>query len=242
MPYPPPPWTLKGAASLTLHLVDIQRVRPFVPQELHIVPILPGKTLGVVYLANYGPGSVLTYNELIVAPALARYRRSFGFWISHIYVDDPDSMAGGREIWGLPKEMAQFTWDEGPRRQVVVRQGEQCLCTLRYGADRRLWRQPIVVPAHSLLQGDLLWFKGIVRARLGLGRGRLDVPPESPFAALGLGRGRLAYHLRDMHFVAHGPKVIGRSAARREAEAADRGGIGAGMQRCKEGDAGARLT
>ncbi len=73
MPYPPPPWTLKGGALQTLHLVDIQKVRPFVPPELHVVPILPGKTLGVVYLANYGAGSVLTYNELIVAPALTRY-------------------------------------------------------------------------------------------------------------------------------------------------------------------------
>ncbi len=214
MPYPPAPWTLKGAAAQTLHLVDIQRVRPFVPPELHIVPILPGKTLGVVYVASYGPGSLLTYNELIVAPALTRYRRSVGFWISHIYVDNPDSVDGGREIWGLPKELAEFTWDEGRQREVVVRQGEQRLCTMRYGAERRLWRQPIFLPVHSLLRADLLWFKGIVRARLGLGRGVLDVAPESPFAALRLGRGRLAYHVRDMHFVAHGPKVIGRAAAR----------------------------
>lgn len=213
MPYPPAPWTLQGGAVHTLHLVDIRRVRPFVPPELRIVPVLPGKTLGVVYLAAYGPGSVLRYNELIVAPALTRYRRSLGFWISHIYVDNADSIAGGRQIWGLPKEPAEFTWESGEQPQVVVRQGDRRLCTLRYSGPRRLWRQPIILPAHSLLQPHLLFFMGKLMARLGVGRGRLHIPPESPFAALGMGSGRLAYHLRDMHFVAYAPRVIGRSEA-----------------------------
>jgi acetoacetate decarboxylase len=81
-----------------LQLVDIPRARPFVPAALPIVPVFPGKSLGVMYLAAYGPGSALTYNELIVAPALARHGRRVGFWISHIYVDEPRSVAGGREI------------------------------------------------------------------------------------------------------------------------------------------------
>ncbi len=39
---------------------------------LNIVPVLPGKTLGVLYCACYGPASVLKYHELIIAPALVR--------------------------------------------------------------------------------------------------------------------------------------------------------------------------
>jgi acetoacetate decarboxylase len=30
-------------------------------------------------------------------------------------VDNPDSVAGGREIWGLPKELAEFSWLGGDR-------------------------------------------------------------------------------------------------------------------------------
>src|SRR5688572_23194128 len=128
MTYPSAPWTLKGFAVQTLQLVDTARARSFVPPDLDIVSVLPGKTLGVVYLASYGPESVLSYNELIVVPALTRYGKNVGFWISHIYVDHPDSMAGGREIWGLPKELAQFTWQMGEQNHVLVRQGEQVLC------------------------------------------------------------------------------------------------------------------
>ena len=208
MPYPLAPWTLRGDAVQTVHLVDIARAQAVVPPALQVVPVLPGKTLAIVYVAAYGPGSVLQYNELIVAPALTRYRRSFGFWISHIYVDHPDSVAGGREIWGLPKELAQFEWAPGSQRRIVVQQGDRRLCTVDYGTPRRLWRQPLLLPVHSLLQAQLLWFKGVVHGRLGISPARVDVPLESPFSALHLGRGRLAYHLREMHFVAHGPRVI----------------------------------
>ncbi len=117
------PWTLKGYAISTVHLVDVDKVRSLIPSELNIISVLPGKTLSVVYLSYYGSGSVLEYSELIVAPALVSYQAKFGGWVSHIYVDNPDSVAGGREIWGLPKEMAEFTWEDNKR--VTVRQDKK---------------------------------------------------------------------------------------------------------------------
>lgn len=209
MSYPSAPWTLKGFAVQTLQFVDTAQARAFVPPDLDIVPVLPGKTLGVVYLASYAPESVLSYNELIVVPALTRYRKNVGFWISHIYVDHPDSMAGGREIWGLPKELAQFTWQMGEESHVSVRQGEQVLCNLHYAHHRRLWRQPLFLPALSMRGKDLLRFKGTFTARLGFGKGSLDIPFESPFAALGLAGAVRICHYDDMTFVAHAPRVIG---------------------------------
>jgi hypothetical protein len=209
MSYPSAPWALKGFAVQTLQLVDTAHARSFVPPELEIISVLPGKTLGVMYLASYGPGSILAYNELIIVPALTRYRTKIGFWISHIYVDHPDSMAGGRAIWGLPKELAQFTWQTGEQNQVVVRQGERMLLTLKYGQQRRLWRQPLFLPAISQQGGDLLWFKGTFTAQLGFGRGQVDIPAESPFAALGRARAVRTYHYNDMRFVAHAPRAIG---------------------------------
>jgi acetoacetate decarboxylase len=130
--YPPAPWKAKGFVVQTLRLIDVEKVRRFVPSELEIVSVLPGKTLGSVYIADYGPGSALEYNELIVAPALTRRGRTIRFWISHIYVDNRDSMAGGREIWGLPKEIAQFNWSQD-RREIEIRQEGRLLCSLRSG-------------------------------------------------------------------------------------------------------------
>lgn len=72
----------------------------------------PGWTFGGVYCAHYGAGSTLEYLELIVIPGLVRRGHRLGAWISHIYVDDAQSVAGGRSIWALPKELAEFR--DGP--------------------------------------------------------------------------------------------------------------------------------
>jgi hypothetical protein len=63
MTYPSAPWTLRGHAVHTLRLVDRVQARAFVPSGLEIVSVLPGRTLGGVYLAAYGPGSALPYHE-----------------------------------------------------------------------------------------------------------------------------------------------------------------------------------
>ncbi len=209
MAYPPAPWSLMGHALQTLQLVDTRQSRPLVPAELKIVSVLPGKTLGGVYLASYGPGSVLEYNELIVAAALTRHAGRSGFWISHIYVDHADSVAGGREIWGLPKDLARFTWERGEQRRVLVRHEGRLLCVLRHGRERSLWRQRSMMPIFSTRGPDLLFFKGEMNARLGIARGRLEVPAESPFAALGLGRAWMTYHYNEMALVAGLPQIMG---------------------------------
>jgi acetoacetate decarboxylase len=208
MTYPPAPWTLKGFAVQTIRLVDTAKARPFIPPDLDIVPIFPGKTLGLMYLASYGQGSALSYNELIVVPALARHGKNVGFWISHIYVDHSDSMAGGREIWGLPKELARFEWRLGEESEVLVSQDERVLCNLRYARRLRLWHQPLFLPVLSKQGGNLLRFEGRLTAKLGLGKGWMDIPPDSPFAALGLAGSSRTCHYDDMTMVAYAPRII----------------------------------
>ena len=210
MTYPPAPWTLQGYAIQTLQPVDIERSRAFVPPELEIVSVLPGKTLGGVYLSAYESGSLLEYNELIVSAATVRYQGKVGSWISHIYVDNDDSVAGGREIWELPKEMAEFTWDTD---RVSVRQNGRQLCHLRYKKGlfsfSSWWRQQFSGDCFSGLKSDLLLFKGQFEAKIGLVKGSLEIPTESPFAALGLGQPWLTLNLRQLQLIAGVPEVVG---------------------------------
>jgi acetoacetate decarboxylase len=223
MTYPSAPWTLQGHAVHTLQLVDRVQARAFVPSDLDIISVLPGQTLGVVYLASYGPESALPYHELIVVPALTRSGIHLGFWISHIYVDHPDALAGGREIWGLPKELAQFTWLTGEQRQVMVRQDDRVVCTLHDGRPRRFWRLPLFLSVLSRRGADLLRFTGTGTARFGLGQGRLDVPAEAPWAALGMAGAVRTYHYHDMTVVAHAPRVLRHASARRQTSGRPRG-------------------
>jgi hypothetical protein len=207
MSYPPAPWKARGYVMQSLKLIDVEKARGFVPPELEIVSVLPSKTLGAVYFAEYGPGSALDFNELIISSALTRRGSTIRFWISHIYVDNADSMAGGREIWGLPKEMAQFTWNDD-HTQVEARQDGRLLCAMRSGSPT--WLIPIIVllPTFSILGASLLSFLATVTGRLGLSGYELDISADSPFTGLNLTAKGLALSIRNARLVAGAPGVV----------------------------------
>jgi acetoacetate decarboxylase len=208
MAYPQAPWHLQGYALQTLHVLDISRVRPLIPSELEIVPIFPGKTLGGVYIAAYGTGSDLTYSELIVASGIIYHGGRLGSWISHIYVDNPDSVQGGREVWGLPKELAEFQWQHNPQPNVQVSQGDRILCRLNCKWHSPGIQLPIAVPTFSVLGQKLLQFKGHGTFNLQLAGLNLQVPSESPFAWLGIGQAWLGFYTNPMQLVADRPAII----------------------------------
>ena len=208
MNYPAAPWKLKGYAVQTLQLVNIEQACKFIPSELEIVSLLPGKTLGGIYISCYESDSFLEYNELIVVPGFVRYREKIGVWISHIYVDDRDSVAGGREIWGLPKEMAKFTWNNG---SVNVSQNNRELCTLRYQQGllnfSTWWQQGFNGGSFSGLNKELLFFEYQSKSQIGLVKGNIEIHQDSPFASLSLDKPWLTLNLQNLELIVDAPKV-----------------------------------
>jgi hypothetical protein len=205
--YPAAPWMLAGRAVISLQLMDVKKVRPLLPQELEIIPILPGKTIGGIYISTYGEGSVLNYSELIVFSSLTRYGDRIGAWITHIYVDNFQSIAGGTNIWGLPKQMARFNWTKGDRPQITVYQGEQLLCCLSYG-----WQSPGIpfsIPPFfnfSRLESELVWFSAHAKATSHLLLGTdLQIPSASPFADLELSYPWLGFSLDPLTLSVNAP-------------------------------------
>jgi hypothetical protein len=159
--FPAPPWHLQG--------------------ELVIVPALVRpRALGGVMLADYRSGT-LRYHELIVfSRATPR-----GMVVSHIYVDSEQSLRGGREVWGLPKELAEFELGRGA---FSVRQDGETL--LRARIRRRRGRLPLLIPAPiTSPAGDTV---GRARIKAAPALVALEVPDGSPFASLGLSGTRLA--------------------------------------------------
>ena len=188
--YPPAPWRLKGGAVAHWQLLPTQRVRHLVPPGLSLVSVAPGRTLGGLYLASYGAGSTLRYHELIVIAALVRQGGRLGGWISHIYVDDPQSQAGGRNIWGLPKVHAQFDQTSDGGWPTQVRQGSSTLCRVAArGARGAHVRLPVYMPVLTQRCNRTLWFCGHGWAGWRIERSEVDVPYGSPFADLGFDRG-----------------------------------------------------
>jgi Acetoacetate decarboxylase (ADC) len=141
---------------------------------------------------------------------VVNYRGKIGAWISHIYVDNADSVAGGREIWGLPKELAEFSWEQGER--VTVRQGNQKLCSLKYNRQSLAWRSRLGASSFSTMGSDLLIFSAEFESLLGFIGSKLEVPAESPFSGIGLGQPFLTVRCEQMSLQVDAPKVVEKRA------------------------------
>ncbi|HEY7848456.1 MAG TPA: acetoacetate decarboxylase family protein [Ktedonobacterales bacterium] len=184
-PYPPAPWRAYAQCWLGLFRSD----RPAtLPAGLH--PLL-GARARVVALVRYLPGSTLVYDELIIAtPALLGARP--GLAVEYIWVDSLASLWGGRRIWGLPKELADFTWSE---RSVRVSDGAGPLMTLdvaRSDAARGGPALPLATASIGRLGGAWAYSVFPLRARLGhLGRADLRLHDLSPRFGFTLSERRL---------------------------------------------------
>lgn len=135
------------------------------------------RTRAMLLLGLYREGSTLHYAE--VATAIVPVVRS-------MWVDDERSLAGGREIWAVPKERMTVTWSGGRHTEVDAYDATgSALLRARWTAARAELPLPCLAPFVGTLGGAVrvAWLAGALRA--GPVTIDLDVPAGSPLAALG---------------------------------------------------------
>lgn len=191
--YPPAPWQLRGWGVATVQTVDVRAARRLVPRDCPIVAVAPGRTLGGLMFVSYESGSTLVYRELTVAAALVRIGKRLAFYLPRLYVDSAASLAGGRAIWGVPKEMATFDVTATDAvRTIVVRSGGGEVCRIAAAVAKRGLRLTLPMPAFGTRPDSLLFFAGHLDARFAFIRASVELPLDGEFAALSLDRPRFA--------------------------------------------------
>ncbi|MEO9134446.1 MAG: acetoacetate decarboxylase family protein [Jatrophihabitantaceae bacterium] len=128
--YPPEPWDLRGQLHSSVYLVPFDQIPTDLPPGWRPIQIGGRAIVGTAWV-TYGPGGVLEYNELM-ATVLVRRGRHLRPTITHIWVDSAASREGGRALWGIPKELAEFTVD-GVRFAAVDGDGPIAKGTVRVG-------------------------------------------------------------------------------------------------------------
>jgi len=181
--FQPAPWTLQGEAMVGLKLVPRDIAQQLVPPDVKVLSVWPKRTLAILFLAQYRDSPVGEYRELIVAPALVRYKGRIGFWISHIHVDNYISLAAGRSIWALPKQMASMQWSAG---RVSIRAPQLKLQAV-VTPPRLSIRLPFFGAAMSKYGLAERWFAVRGSARIGLARASVELADDAGLAALGMG-------------------------------------------------------
>lgn len=102
--YPAAPWHMVGQLWLSLF-----RLREPVDA------LRPAGIYGAAFV-SYEPGSPLTYSELLVArPIPAPEGKGRRVSITDIWVDSPASVAGGRRLWAIPKDLCDFELETSHR-------------------------------------------------------------------------------------------------------------------------------
>lgn len=105
--YPPEPWLLEGDFAVGVFLVPMGEIPTHVLAQLPAGSrplVLAGRAVVGVAAVRYHPGGVLAYDELLVALPVV-HRARLAVTIPQIWVSSPASRAGGRALWGIPKEL-----------------------------------------------------------------------------------------------------------------------------------------
>ncbi|NPC98387.1 acetoacetate decarboxylase family protein [Nocardioides sp. zg-DK7169] len=189
--YPPEPWDLTGTGLITLWRVPAAAVPPL-PTGARAVTVR-GRALATTMLVRYDDRGAMAYRELL-AGVLVRHGRRVALSITDIWVDSEASMAGGRALWGVPKELASFAPDaalDSPVATGTTRTAGGPVATghlvRRRGPALRL---PFPLRAHIVQTRDAQTLVSPIRAggRLRLARAQWSFDADGPLAWLRAGR------------------------------------------------------
>lgn len=175
--YPPEPWDLHGHAYVGTWLVP--RAHLPAPHSPATQPItLFGRGIVGAAFFVYEQPSPLAYHE-VMATVLVRDRWRIRVSITHIWVDSAASRDGGRDLWSIPKQLADF---EVTAHATYVAQG---IGSLVVGRTRRL---PRALPAGFRIaqdrDGRLLVSRVTGRMRFGATAGRWSFGEDGPLGFL----------------------------------------------------------
>ena len=203
--HPPPPWTLDGPV-----LILPARVGKILDAGgPSIAAVRRGRGVGGLVLGSYEGGSTLRYSELLGVGGMVASRGGAGFWIPFARVDAAGSVAGGRAIWDIPKELADFAWAHSPERtRVTVSDEHGTIVRVAAGRSRGAFALPVLAP--FLGRGGQAVGVAHGRFRGGPARVAVDVPDGSPLHGLGLSFSPVGLLGRARLWV-HAPRPAGRS-------------------------------
>ncbi len=191
--YPPAPWRLTGQLYGSVWAVPAAQFKAKLPPAFK--PVVNLGRIGIFAgFVDYQAGSPLVYHELI-AGVVVRLRNSwrFAFNVTDIWVDDEASKAGGRALWGVPKELAEFEFKyRRTNRDFAATARESGGNLLAEGDFRSVIGLPTALglptpfPNLQMLNGHPHATSAVYWSAVQICRGGMNIPVGSPLAALGI--------------------------------------------------------
>jgi hypothetical protein len=177
---------------------------PVLTRAVRPVTVAGRGVIGTAWV-EYEPGGDMHYRELLSA-VLVRHRARLRVCIVDIWVDSLASRDGGRELWGIPKDLATFVLERdehrgalAPRAETTGDRGATALIAqASIGARRRVpGRWPVGFSIVQQLDDQVKTTPVRGRAAPGPASATWQVPPSGPLTYLAGRRPWLTVTLRD---------------------------------------------
>lgn len=195
-PYPPSPWDLRGQMYLSVWRVPRAALPTALPPEVRPI-MLGGKGFVGTAWVDYAPEGVLSYRELLAAVLVHRRGRPL-VTITHIWVDSAASRDGGRQLWGIPKELADFVLTSGRVACAEAHMAGQRIASAAFRGRRILPGRWPVRFSVAQSRGDRFTVSPVRAAgRPQPGVARWEIEPDGPLGYLSGLRPFLTAGLRD---------------------------------------------
>lgn len=196
--YPPSPWHLTAHAYVGLYLVPKSDLpAPHSPQTKAITVF--GRGLVAAAFFVYEEPSPLTYNEIMSTVLVRKGWRPL-VSITKIWVDSEASRDGGRELWAIPKDLADFAVN--PHTSYVGADGHTSIGSLVvHGAKALPLKLPVGFKVAQNRAGELVLTSVKGRGRIGIAKVRWTFNPDGPIGFLAGRRPLLTLVLRPFKVV-----------------------------------------
>ncbi|MGW4488767.1 acetoacetate decarboxylase family protein [Amycolatopsis sp. NPDC004368] len=193
--YPPEPWHLAGQAYVSVWPLPVGRL-PKLPEGAEPVTTGGHAWVFTAWIDYRAPGQ-LSYHELLAAVAV---KGGLAASITDIWVDSEVSLHGGRELWGIPKDLATLEFTGG--RELTAATDEDWIATAAFSRRAGL---PAALPARFEIAqtlGDRLKRSPVsARAKLSAAAADWSVNPAGPLGFLAGRRPIVSTNLRDFTLV-----------------------------------------
>ncbi|NDK91172.1 acetoacetate decarboxylase family protein [Gordonia desulfuricans] len=196
VPYPPEPWYLGGDLLASAFVVPVTELPA---GTLDVVPAgsrpltIGGSIVVVAAFVHYTEGGVLQYEELLTSFPVLSARHGARVSIPHIWVTSPHSRTGGRELWGIPKHLAEFERSvDGRTVRTAMRIDGAPVASLTARPGRRILpgTRQVPLPTAQVLDGVRSFSTNRIVGHLRTLRATWEFAPDGPLGYLA-GRRRL---------------------------------------------------
>jgi hypothetical protein len=120
----PAPWKLKGRGYIFVYKFSDKFIQQYgFLTDDYLIKYKGG--FGSLMIVQYFESNAGPYDELLFIPGKVKIKNEINYSITKIYVSTQISIDSGRANWGIPKEMAHFSFEELSNKREIVRIGNK---------------------------------------------------------------------------------------------------------------------